>query len=178
MERRSYSSIISCRKPQIRGELFCLLLMMTVLKMRTSYSLLLESAGIGRLSIMNRGVKIGCCPTLTTLFSASVGFSLYSSTRCWKHFSAYFRPDKNACRLVRALVVSWLSVLSIGYVFSRPCHKCQPFLRLKQASYFPIYVFKFLPPWSTGSGFFSFRGSHWWHVFSHLTRVSCFPAFL
>ena len=117
MERRSYSSIISCRKPQIRGELFCLLLMMTVLKMRTSYSFLLESAGIGRLSIMNRGVKIGCCPTLTTLFSASVGFSLYSSARCWKHFSAYFRPDKNglpACSGVSDLLTfrtfHWLRV--------------------------------------------------------------------
>ena len=47
MERRSYSSIISCRKPQIRGELFCLLLMMTILKMRKSYSFLLE-IGINR----------------------------------------------------------------------------------------------------------------------------------
>ena len=93
---------------------------------------------------------------------------------------------KTACQLVRALVISWLSVLSIGYVFSRLCHKCQPFLRLKQASYFPIYAFKFLPPLSMGSGFFSFRGSHWWHVFSRFnTRamfsrlsVDIFPALL
>lgn len=75
MERRSYSSIIPCRKPQIRGELFCLLLMMTILKMRKSYIFLLESAGIGRLSIMTRGVKIGCCPTLVSYY--------FIQYKCW-----------------------------------------------------------------------------------------------